>query len=319
MATLYVRYPSSFGLTSLNGLTGAVTLAAGTGISITPSGNTLTIASTASGVTLTAFGSTPNANGASLSGQALTLQPADGTNPGGVSITTQTLAGAKTFSTSATSPAFISSTANVAATGAVRLANADAIKFRNAGNSADISLTVGSTDSIASYAAIDLANISSTQTLTNKTLTTPTVNQPTINGVSNGSSAATGVVGEYVTSFQTLVNAPATGVYGDLTSIALTAGDWDVFCQGEIKLNGATATEVDYGVSVTAGNNTTGLVSGDNFFSPPLPTSTANTIMAIPIYLVNVSSSTTVYFKMFAVYSAGNPQFRGRISARRRR
>lgn len=49
-------------------------------------------------VTLSAFGSTPNGNGASLSTQALTLQPADGSNPGGVSTTTQTFAGAKTFS-----------------------------------------------------------------------------------------------------------------------------------------------------------------------------------------------------------------------------
>lgn len=48
-------------------------------------------------VTLAAFGSTPNANAASLSGQILTLQPADGTNPGGVSTGTQTFAGAKTF------------------------------------------------------------------------------------------------------------------------------------------------------------------------------------------------------------------------------
>lgn len=48
-------------------------------------------------VTLSAFGSTPSANGASLSGQALTLQPADSTHPGGISIGTQSLAGAKTF------------------------------------------------------------------------------------------------------------------------------------------------------------------------------------------------------------------------------
>ena len=48
-------------------------------------------------VTLGSFGSSPNGNGASLSGQVLTLQPADGSNPGGVSTTTQTFAGAKTF------------------------------------------------------------------------------------------------------------------------------------------------------------------------------------------------------------------------------
>jgi len=49
-------------------------------------------------ITLTAFGSTPNANGASLTGQALNLEPASATRPGGVSTTTQTLAGDKTLS-----------------------------------------------------------------------------------------------------------------------------------------------------------------------------------------------------------------------------
>jgi len=49
-------------------------------------------------VTLAAFGSTPNANGLSISGQVLNLQPADSTHPGGISTTTQTIAGAKTFS-----------------------------------------------------------------------------------------------------------------------------------------------------------------------------------------------------------------------------
>lgn len=47
--------------------------------------------------TFTAFGSTPNANGASISGSAITLQPASGTQPGGLSTTTQSIAGNKTF------------------------------------------------------------------------------------------------------------------------------------------------------------------------------------------------------------------------------
>lgn len=48
-------------------------------------------------VSLTAVGSSPSANGASLSGQALTLQPADATHPGLITATTQTIAGDKTF------------------------------------------------------------------------------------------------------------------------------------------------------------------------------------------------------------------------------
>lgn len=53
---------------------------------------------TSGDVTLTAVGSSPNADAASLSGQALTLQPADGTHPGVLTSGTQTIGGAKTFS-----------------------------------------------------------------------------------------------------------------------------------------------------------------------------------------------------------------------------
>ncbi len=48
-------------------------------------------------VTLSAFGSSPSATGGALTGQALALQPADATHPGGVSTTTQSFAGNKTF------------------------------------------------------------------------------------------------------------------------------------------------------------------------------------------------------------------------------
>jgi hypothetical protein len=49
-------------------------------------------------VSLAAVGSSPNANGATLTGQVLALQPASGTQPGVVSTGAQTFAGAKTFS-----------------------------------------------------------------------------------------------------------------------------------------------------------------------------------------------------------------------------
>jgi hypothetical protein len=54
----------------------------------------LSLTGTNSGdVTLAAVGAVPNANGASLSTQALTLQPADGSNPGVVTAGAQTIAG----------------------------------------------------------------------------------------------------------------------------------------------------------------------------------------------------------------------------------
>lgn len=53
---------------------------------------------------------------------------------------TLTVAGAVTASTSVTTPALISSTANPASAGAVRLANTDAIKWRNNANGGDVAL-----------------------------------------------------------------------------------------------------------------------------------------------------------------------------------
>ncbi|MBY0541423.1 MAG: hypothetical protein K2P52_08450 [Campylobacterales bacterium] len=43
------------------------------------------------------FGSSPNANGGTIAGNTLTLQPANITNPGGISIANQTIKGVKTF------------------------------------------------------------------------------------------------------------------------------------------------------------------------------------------------------------------------------
>ena len=54
----------------------------------------------ASGVSLTSVGAAPNANGASISGTVLNLQPSDATHPGVNTILAQTYAGVKTFSSS---------------------------------------------------------------------------------------------------------------------------------------------------------------------------------------------------------------------------
>ncbi len=87
---------------------GAITWAGGSNITTSASGSTVTInVAAGAGLSLGPFGSSPNANGLSLSSGTLTMQPTDGTHPGGVSTTTQTIAGAKTFSTSVSSPEYL--------------------------------------------------------------------------------------------------------------------------------------------------------------------------------------------------------------------
>lgn len=74
-------------------------------------------------VTLAPVGASPNANAATLTGQQLNLEPANATNPGVVTTGTQTLAGAKTFSS------LLTAQNSIALTG--HISSADYIDFTN--------------------------------------------------------------------------------------------------------------------------------------------------------------------------------------------
>lgn len=66
------------------------------------------------GVTsIAAVGSSPNVNGGLVTGQTLTLEPADASNPGILSNTTQSIAGDKTFNGNATFTGGVGATSNV--------------------------------------------------------------------------------------------------------------------------------------------------------------------------------------------------------------
>lgn len=66
-------------------------------VTVTNGAGTIDLSVTGELLSLAAFGSAPNANGLSLAANVLNMQPASASFPGGVSTTTQTLAGAKTF------------------------------------------------------------------------------------------------------------------------------------------------------------------------------------------------------------------------------
>lgn len=87
-------------------------------------------------LTLATVGSTPSALAASLSGQVLTLQPADGTHPGLITALAQTLGGTKTF----TSPVLLSD-GSVSAPGIAFSAEANTGLFRTGTN--DVAFAVG--------------------------------------------------------------------------------------------------------------------------------------------------------------------------------
>lgn len=139
-------------------------------------------------------------------------------------------------------------------------------------------------------------------------------------GTTTNDAAAAGYVGEYIESVQTATSVPTSTQYGDLTSITLSAGDWDVSAASYFDRNGATWQLVTIGISITSGNSTTGLVFGSSQIEESWASTSTAVLekgLVIPSYRMSVNGSTTVYFKMMATYSVATPQLRGRISARR--
>lgn len=137
-------------------------------------------------------------------------------------------------------------------------------------------------------------------------------------GTATNNNAASGTVGEYVASVSTSnTNYPTTLQYGDLTSISLTAGDWDVSAQISAALISGVVTQIRIGISTTTGNSGTGLTEGDTLMIFPGPTATNNQGSNIETLRVSLSGTTTHYLKYYASYTVAAPIANGRISARR--
>lgn len=141
-----------------------------------------------------------------------------------------------------------------------------------------------------------------------------------IHGTETNDSASAGDVGEYVESNDTSFgNVAATTEYGDITSISLTAGDWDVTGAVVVTANGATVAAQHAAVSVNSGNTTSDHVEGVNQV-PARPTVLgADVTMVVANYRLSLSGTTTVYLKTRCDYTVATPQAKGSIRARRRR
>ncbi len=142
-------------------------------------------------------------------------------------------------------------------------------------------------------------------------------------GTNTNDSAAAGKVGEYVESVFANVANGTTGTFIDATSIALTAGDWDISLNILLSLNTASTLTTWYvGISTTSGNSTTGLVNGSNYMSvlPPFTGAANNDGRSIAAWRQSLSAgSTTIYAKAQVTFTGGTWGWYGRLSARRMR
>lgn len=150
MSTTYIRYPVSGGGVPTYATLAAFPASADDG-SLAVALNThvlyefetgtgwVAIAGPSSLLTIGPVGSSPNANGGSISGNILTLQPADATHPGVVTALSQTFGGAKTFAASIFGSSFDTAAAGTMAIGTL---NATTINIGNAGCIVNIQGTV---------------------------------------------------------------------------------------------------------------------------------------------------------------------------------
>lgn len=134
-----------------------------------------------------------------------------------------------------------------------------------------------------------------------------------VQGRSNGNSVATGYVGEVV-SANVLSSAPVSlsnNTGANVTSISLTAGDWDV--HGNVGfLVGGTCTAINAQVT------TTSATLGDySLHARIAPSTSQNNALTCPILRVNVSTTTTVYLVAYASFTTSTVTACGSIYARR--
>jgi hypothetical protein len=142
-------------------------------------------------------------------------------------------------------------------------------------------------------------------------------------GTTTNDNASAGNVGEIISSTVLAGSAVAltTSVTANITSISLTAGDWDVW--GNIAFvgaGGASSTIYQAAINTTSATLPTAPASGAyGVLTLPSGASNATQIMQAGQQRLSLASTTTVYLVASTVFAGGTCTGYGYIGARRRR
>ena len=138
-----------------------------------------------------------------------------------------------------------------------------------------------------------------------------------LTGTATNDSAAAGKVGQIISSL-VAVGSPVSLTSpnaSNVTSISLTAGDWDV--EGNINFLGTGATTTVIVGGVTSTSATTPTDGSEVHSGLQLVTTTATDGVTLPRKRFSLSGTTTVYLVAKATFSAGTVVTYGAITARR--
>ena len=130
-------------------------------------------------------------------------------------------------------------------------------------------------------------------------------------GTTTNNNAGAGVVGEYVSSIISS-GAPTSftsSMAGNLTSISLTAGDWDLY--GNVLIIGTNVTSVAIWISSTSAS-----LPDASLYSLYAATTTTQLGGPAPFIRFSLSGTTTIYISAFPI-GTGTLTGSGQVSARR--
>jgi hypothetical protein len=177
-------------------------------------------------------------------------------------------------------------------------------------------LTSGNLSQFASTTSAQLLGVLSDETGTGVAVfgTSPTITTPNIVGTATNNNANAGSVGEVVANQATGVSL-TTSVSANITTISLTAGDWDV--EGNVDYVPAGGTSISQCVSSV--NTTSATQPASPFKSIGNYTAGAGNGQTqwAPITRLSLASTTTVYLVGFANFGGSTLTANGFIRARR--
>lgn len=138
-----------------------------------------------------------------------------------------------------------------------------------------------------------------------------------IGSTDTNDDASAGQIGEYVSSLVATGSAVSltTATAANVTSISLTAGDWDVEAGLNINFGSATTTASSGGISATSATLPTD--GSEASLGTILTTTTTVAGRSIQRKRVSVSTTTTIYLVASATFSAGTAAAWGTLNARR--
>ena len=144
----------------------------------------------------------------------------------------------------------------------------------------------------------------------------PAVSGGQLPATATNDSAAAGKVGEFASSTRASGSALAltTSTQTNVTSVSLTAGDWDVF--GTVAFNTGASTVVSAtigGVNTTSA--TLGAPTDGGYFN--VPGDAHNTVFPTGVKRVSLAATTTVYLVAYSTFSTSTQSVYGSIFARR--